>query len=931
MKYKPLPIASALLFGILTLLYYSGSVYAQQGAGEFLAGVPRNFPPHYSIDNKTGEPAGFAIDIMDEVARRSGIRVRYVVYPTWAKTFEAMEKGKVVLIPNLGITAEREAYMDFTSPVETAPIVIFVRATTTDIKSVDDLDGKEVAVVEQNKGLFLMQERGGSKLLIYASQDEAFLSLISGRSDALVFPEPPIAYLSRKSGLDGRIKIVGKPLLEVKRSIAVRAGNHELQKKLDDEVKTFIKTPRYADIYAKWYGKPAPYWTARRVAVFGGGFLALVIVTLVVWRYLSMLRLNRDLKVAFEELKKAEEALQEREERLRSVIEQSPIGIALSRDGITLDANKAYLGMFGYSAIKELSGKPLIDQIAPQCRPEILDRISRRARGQAAETAYETIGLRKDGSQFPFYVSVSRINLPDGPVTISFFIDITGRKQTEAALHESEEIFSQFLQHSPIYVFFKDDAGRPVRLSSNFEKMLGKPVPELLGKTMDELFPTDLAKSMIADDLRILKEGKQVEIEEELNGRFYSTIKFPIYRDGKARYLAGFTMDITDRRKLEEQLLQSQKMEAVGQFAGGIAHDFNNILTAIIGYACIAQMKMKTDDPVRVNVDHILESANRAAALTQSLLAFSRKQVMNFRPVDVNEIIQRVEKFLQRIIGEDIEMKTIAKQGALMVNADSGQIEQVLMNLATNARDAMPKGGVLTIETDTVMVDDEYIRMHGVGKQGPYAVVSVSDTGEGMDETTRKRIFDPFFTTKETGKGTGLGLSIVYGIVQQHKGFVNVYSEQENGTNFKIYLPIVQTPAEVHQTLAVSTPVGGIEMVLLAEDDEKIRELSRQVLQDFGYTVITAKNGEEAVLKFREQKDRIRLVILDVVMPRMSGSAAYQEMKKIRPDIKAMFISGYAADDVHIKWLLAAGMSVIQKPVSPTDFLKKVREVLEKK
>ncbi len=805
MRYKPLPLASVLFFALLTLAYYSGSACAQ-GAEEYRAGVPRNFPPHYSIDAKTGMPVGFAIDVMEEVARRSGIKVRYVVYPTWAKTLEAMETGQVDLIPNLGITAARDVHMDFTSPVETAPVVIFVRETAFDIKGIEDLNRKEVAVVEQNIGLFLMQERGGSKLLIYASQDEAFLSLISGRSDALVYPELPITFLARKSGLERRIKIVGKPLLEVKRCIAVRAGNHELLKKLDDEVQAFIKTPQYADLYTKWYGKPASYWTAGRVAVLSGGLLAFAIITLVVWRYRSMLRLNRELKSAFEE-----------------------------------------------------------------------------------------------------------------------------RKKVEDALRESEEIFSQFLQHSPIYIFFKDEAVRAVRLSSNYETMLGKPVPELLGKTMNDLFPSELAKRMVADDLRILSEGKQIEIEEELNGRFYSTIKFPIYRDGKARYLAGFTMDITERRKLEDQLLHSQKMEAIGRLAGGIAHDFNNILTAIIGYACIAQMKMTTDDPVRANVDHIVESANRAAALTQSLLAFSRKQLMNLRPVDLNEIIGRVEKFLRRIIGEDVELKTVAKPGTLTVNADSGQIEQVLLNLATNAQDAMPKGGVFTIETDTVVVDAEYIRVHGFGKPGLHAVVIISDTGEGMDETTRKRIFEPFFTTKDMGRGTGLGLSIVYGIVQQHNGFVNVYSEPGKGTNFKIYLPIVQTPVEADRALDIPASVGGSETILLAEDDEKVRELSRQVLQGSGYTVIIAGDGEEAVRKFLEQKDRIRLAILDVVMPTLTGGAAYQEMKKIRPNIKALFISGYTADAVHIQRLLAEGMDFIQKPVAPTDFLKKVREVLDKK
>ena len=323
-RYNLLSIAPVLLLIILIFPHQTGRAYAQQGAVEFLAGVPANFPPHYSIDSQTGKPTGFAIDAMEEVARRSGIKIRYVVYPTWKETAEAMEKGKVVIIPNMGIIAERAESMDFTSPIEIFHIVIFVRETTRDIKGIEDLIGKEVAVVETNAGLYLMKQRGGSNLQIYSSQDEAFLSLISGKSDALVHPEPPIKMLFRKTGLENRIKIVGEPLLEVKRGIAVRKGNPELLKKLDDEVKIFTKSPRYIEIYAKWYGKPEPYWTARRTAVIGGGLLAFAVITLIVWRYLSLHGLNKKLVATVEERKRAEEALHKSEEQFRAIAVNTP-------------------------------------------------------------------------------------------------------------------------------------------------------------------------------------------------------------------------------------------------------------------------------------------------------------------------------------------------------------------------------------------------------------------------------------------------------------------------------------------------------------------------------------------------------------------------------------------------------------------------------
>ena len=812
MNHKLFYIASIFLLVMLTLPDQAGEAYAQQGEGEFLAGVPANFPPHYSIDSKTGKPTGFAIDVMDEIAQMSGIKVRYVVYPTWAKTLEAMEKGEVVLIPNIGIIAERIKQMDFTSPVETYDIVIFVRKTTTDIKGIEDLNGKEVAVVEINKGLFLMQERGDSRLQIYVSQDEAFLSLISGKSDALVYPEPPIILLSRKAGLEDYIKIVGKPLLEVKRGIAVRKGNHELLKMLDDEVKAFVKTPRYAGIYSKWYGRPKPYWTAQRVAVFFGVGLAFAIITLVVWRYLSLLRLNRELQAALTERKQLEEALRLQSRRFEAFFDNSitPL-VFLDRDFNFIRVNKAY-----------------------------------------ADTD------KKEISYFP------------------------GRNHFELYPSDAKAIFDEV-----------------VRTKTAFQTF---------------------ARPFVYPD------------HPDWGITFWDWTLVPMLdNNGEVEFLVFSLVNITEKKKLEDQLRQSQKMEAIGQIAGGIAHDFNNILTAIIGYASLLQMKMGEDDPLKVYIEPIITSTERAASLTQGLLAFSRKQISNPAPVNMNELIKKVEKFLKRVIGEDIELQTILADKDITVMADSGQIEQVLMNLATNARDAMPTGGLLTIENGTVEIDDEYIKAHGYGKAGTYALISVTDSGVGMDEKTRGKIFEPFFTTKEVGKGTGLGLSIVYGIVKQHSGYVNCYSEPGKGTTFRIYLPLIQAALNEAKPVEVIGPAGGTETILLAEDEENVRDITRLVLEEYGYKVIEAIDGEDAVNKFMENKDKIVLLLFDVIMPKMSGKEAFDMIRKIRPDIKVLFASGYPADFIHRKKIDEEGLPFVVKPISPTALIKKVREVLDKK
>jgi len=408
---------------------------------------------------------------------------------------------------------------------------------------------------------------------------------------------------------------------------------------------------------------------------------------------------------------------------------------------------------------------------------------------------------------------------------------------------------------------------------------------------------------------------------------------FPLRNDsGKVVSVIEVINDITEKKKLEDQFRQSQKMEAVGILAGGIAHDFNNILTAIIGYGDMVHKKMAPDDPLRVDVQHVLEAADRAAHLTKDLLVFSRKQIADKKTVDLNEIVGKVEKFLVRVIGEDICCTTTFPGGPLSIFAAAHQLEQVLMNFATNARDAMPHGGIFSITTEQVELDAAFIAAHGYGAPGKYAMLSVSDTGLGMDEETRQRIFEPFFTTKEVGKGTGLGLAVVYGIIKEHEGFINVYSERGRGTTFRVYLPIIASEAsEEKRAPETEYSLGGTETILLAEDDEQVRNLTVLALREVGYTVIPAVDGEDAVKKYLENKDRVQFLLFDLVMPKKSGKEAYDEIRKITPNVKVLFASGYAPDLIRQKVLLDEHLPVVYKPISSADLLKKVRRVLDEK
>ncbi len=405
---------------------------------------------------------------------------------------------------------------------------------------------------------------------------------------------------------------------------------------------------------------------------------------------------------------------------------------------------------------------------------------------------------------------------------------------------------------------------------------------------------------------------------------------------GAVEGLVLILRDVTERKrsmiekeKLEQQLRQAQKMESIGTLAGGVAHDFNNILTAIIGYANIAKMKMQPDDALHSSIDSILSSAERAADLTGSLLAFSRKQIINPKPVNINMIVRGVEKLLRHLIGEEVDLSTRLDDGNPVIMADTGQIEQVLLNLVTNARDAMPHGGAIAITTQAIDLDEDFVKRHGFGTPGRYALVSVSDTGTGMDAETREKIFEPFFTTKEAGGGTGLGLAIVYGIVKQHNGSISVYSEPGKGTTFNIYIPLVFVPGAERPAAARELPRGGTETILLAEDDRDVRDIVRSVLQDFGYRVIDAANGQEAIDRYRERSSGIDLVMLDVIMPKKSGREVYDVIKSINPSAPVLFTSGYTADIIHKKGIFEEDFQFLSKPISPVNLLQKIREILD--
>jgi two-component system cell cycle sensor histidine kinase/response regulator CckA len=441
----------------------------------------------------------------------------------------------------------------------------------------------------------------------------------------------------------------------------------------------------------------------------------------------------------------------------------------------------------------------------------------------------------------------------------------------------------------------------------------------------------DLSRS---HDRQVIESGKPLEVEEtvvsEDGPRRYLSIRFPLNNAEDQPYaICDISTDITTYKALEEQLRQSQKMEALGRLSGGIAHDFNNLLTAIIGYSEFVLCKIDKSDPLCGYIGEIEKAGHRAAALTTQLLAFSRKQILQPQSLNLNVLVADLNKMLHRLISEDIELVTKLDADLELVKADQGHLEQVIINLAVNARDAMPQGGTLIIETANVQLNSEYASSHMGVAAGEYVMLAVSDTGSGMSKDTQARIFEPFFTTKEKGEGTGLGLSTVYGIVKQSGGHIWVYSEMDHGSTFKIYLPRSEGTAGTETVAGPAKAYPGSEIILLVEDAEPVRQLTRMILETNGYTVLEADCGKEALWQAQGYGGEIALLVTDVVMPEMSGIAVASTLGLTRPEMKVLYLSGYTEEVVNRHGLLNQGVAFLQKPFTPETLAREVRRVLE--
>ncbi len=637
------------------------------------------------------------------------------------------------------------------------------------------------------------------------------------------------------------------------------------------------------------------------------------------------------------ERRRAEAALQESEERYRDLVENAhDIIYTHDLEGNYTSVNKAGERIMGYTR-EEVLGMNLAQTVAPESVETARRMIAEKLAGGKG-TAYELEVVAKDGRRVPVEVNTRLIFQGGTAVGVQGIArDITERKSAEEALRFQKTLLESQSEASLDGILVVGTGGKIISYNARFTEMWGIP-REVLRTHSDEEALRFVERSLVDPQEFLSTVEHLYRHPDEINhvevaltdGRTFDRYSAPVKSaDGEYYGRVWYFRDITEGKNLEEQLRQSQKLESIGMLAGGIAHDFNNLLTAIIGYSDLTLLRLREEDPLHRNVSEVKRAAERAASLTRQLLAFSRKQVLQPKVIDLNSTVSELEKMLRRLIGEDVELRTVLAPNLGSVKADPGQIEQVIMNLAVNARDAMPRGGKLIVETANVNLDDEYAKRHASVAPGAYVMLAVSDTGVGIDEQTRKRIFEPFFTTKETGKGTGLGLSTVYGIVKQSGGHIWVYSEVGRGTTFKVYLPRVDEGAQEYRRSAeVEEDLSGAETILLAEDEELVRTLARQVLEAYGYRVLEAANGGAALLICERHGETVDLLLTDVVMPEMSGRILAERLRQLRPAMKVLYMSGYTDNAIVHQGELDEGMNFIQKPFTPQALARKVREVL---
>ncbi|MBW1780264.1 MAG: transporter substrate-binding domain-containing protein [Deltaproteobacteria bacterium] len=788
-----------------------------EGAPEkIIACIPPDFKPTY-FKNEQGQPDGFIVDLLNEMARTHSVEVEWVFGANWAELIEMVRNGTADVIPSLTISPNREKILDFTSPVEFVDVGLIV---PRDSRVTDFAPGLRIGTPRGAQTVKIMKVRYPYVTIVEMESIDSLLVALLGKDIDAVFVMMPNFMLSaRKIGAQKRLKMLKPPVYIAHRGMAVKKGNWALLEFLNNLIHHYHGTPEYEALYLKWYGGPESYWTPKKIGIVSAVFLFLVVCAMALWRYRSVVRLNKALRKNIAEREEAERALTKNRAMLRHVLDNVPQSIFWKdRDGVYMGCNNVFATAAGLDGPDQIVGKTDFD-------------------------------------------------LPWA--------------QTEAGAYRADdrEVFN---------------SGRP---KAHIIEPLIKP-----------------------DSSMGLADTTKVPLRDE-RGQVYGVLG--IYEDITERKAAE-----EEKRKLEEQLRQAQKMEAIGTLAGGIAHDFNNVLTPILGYTELLMGSMPSSDPVYPKLVEVFNAANRARDLVSQILAFSRKAEHKRAPLNLVLIIKESLKMLRSTIPTTIEIRQNIDLTDAVVMADPTQMHQVIMNLCTNAYHAMrATGGILAVSLTQKEIGGQ--EKDADLPPGRYVMLEVGDTGCGMDRETRERIFEPYFSTKGQGEGTGLGLAVVHGIIKGLNGRITVYSEPGTGTNFIIFLPLVDAPTSGGQPLIADEIPGGKERILVVDDEEQMAKMEESVLSDLGYAVFVETNSMDALGILRERPEDFDLLITDMTMPKMTGVKLAEEILAIRPNFPIILCTGYS-EQINAEKAKAIGIrGYLTKPVRQRDLALAVRKVLD--
>lgn len=902
-------------------------------------GGDHNYPPFEYID-ENGNPAGYNTAITKAIANALGFDIEIRLGP-WAKIRDELDAGKIDAIQGMLYSPKRDHTFDFTQPYTVNHYVsVTKKGERPPPETVEALRGQRIVVQKGDIMHDFVLENGlGDQVAIVDAQEDALEKVATGDRDCALVARLTALYWIDKKGWQN-LTLSQQPLLSPGYGYAVPHNQKALLSHFSEGLKLIEKSGEYQQIRRKWLGGyedlPPTFSEVFRYIAWVVIPLMLAAFTFFLWSW----SLRKQVRRRTAELQNSEEQYRLLADNTLDVI------WTMTPETVFTYVNPAIEQLTGYTP-EEWIGSSLSDHCSEVEFARLAAIIAREIdKGLAHQGAvFEAEIYRKDGSAIAVEIHGTVIfDENAAPVSLQGVTrDITERKKAEQAMRDSEQKFRLLVESSPDAIFVQTE-GRFAYLNQAAVKLFGASASgDLIGKPVLESFHPDY-HDIVRERIRLLNQEKMAvpSIEETYLRMDESPVDVEVkavpFRYEEKDGALVFVRDISERiekekahQQLQEQFVQSQKMESVGRLAGGVAHDYNNVLSVIIGYTEMALDKVSPDEPLHRDLKEILSAATRSSAITRQLLTFARKQTISPKVIDLNDTIENMLKMLRRLIGEDIDLAWLPGSRLWHVKMDPAQADQILANLCVNARDAINGVGKITIETQNVTFNEAYCREHADFLPGQYVLLAVSDDGCGMDKETLKNIFEPFYTTKALGEGTGLGLSTVYGIVKQNEGFINVYSEPEKGTTFKIYLSrhIGGEREGAEAETRAEPPVGHGETILLVEDDLSILNLGKVMLEKLGYTVLFAKDPNETIAITETYANEIHLLLTDVVLPGMNGRELAQRLETFYPGLKVLYMSGYTANVIAHRGVLEDGMHFLQKPFSRRELAVKVREVLD--